>query len=200
MKITRLTVLFLCILLGNAYAETVQTTRGPWEIESNSVVQGPTSLLPGEVMRNLENVTFTAFHVISANPHTERFINCKNLTFIDSNLYNTEIPADFTTIRTLTIHKRFYTDSGKNYEEVECGDNKTRTYEIVDTSVNVIDRDFPLLSSNQKDVIRAKYEEEGITLIEGGDNLELRTIKDTPNEKKYTHIKRRSIGGPAVIR
>ena len=175
------------LMMGVANAETVMTARGPREINDGDIVPF-NSMWEGQI-KNLKDVTFIGWNFSRKTPHTKVFNNCTNLTFIDCNLNNVELQADFTTHGSLTIHQREYELGGKNYREVECGDNKTRTYEMTEEDVDIIERDFGSLTKTDKDKIKAKYDEDGVSYIEHTEEQILTDIKDTPNDKKIEAIR-----------
>lgn len=180
-------LLILCFWFGNADCAEIQTARGPQTINNGDTVYG-NSKWSGTI-DGLENVTFVSWNFSQQNPHTQLFINCSNLTFIDCNLNNVELQSDFTVDGCLTIHQRTYKDNGKDYKEIECGDNKTRTYEMTEEDIDVIERDFKTLSLADKQKIRDKYEEEGVETTIRSENQVLVNIEETPNDKKITAIR-----------
>ncbi len=133
------------LMCGIASAETIQSARGFVEINDKDTYIG-NSFWTGTI-ENLDDVTFKNVNFSRPTPHTVVFVNCTNLTFIDCNLNNVELQADFTVQGSLTIHQREYELLGKNYREIECGDNKTRTYEISE----IEDTEGQLTLTNTKD-------------------------------------------------
>ncbi len=127
-------LVLLLILTPLAYAETVNSARGQIDIQKGDIVYHQ-SFWEGQIS-NLEDVTFVECNFARKQPHTQVFVNCKNLHFIDCNLTNVELQNDFIIQGSLTIHTREYEALGKEYREVECGDNKTRLYERIKIADN----------------------------------------------------------------
>lgn len=168
-------------------AEQITSARGIVTINDGDTYKG-NSFWTGTI-ENLDNVTFIKTNFSRKIPHTDVFVNCTNLIFIDCNLVNVELQADFKTQDSLTIHRREYGNLGINYIEVECGDNKTRTYRIDAETIDTVERDFKTLSVADKDKIKQKYMDDGINYTE--DNIEevLISKMETPDAKKIKAIR-----------
>ena len=111
----------LCFFLfcGGAEAQIIQTARGPIEINDGDVICPPDIFGPDApactvnfrftkwngTIENLHDVTFVMGRFNRKVPHSVVFVNCSNLTFIDSSLTNVELQDDFTIRSSLTIHK-----------------------------------------------------------------------------------------------
>lgn len=138
-------------------------------------------------IEGLEDVTFVQWSFNRNTPHTEVFINCKNLHFIKSSLVNVEIAEDFIVEDSLAMHKEDYEDGGYEYEKIETIYGKTHLRRIEKIQVDIIERDYADLKKADKDKIRADLEEAGVeTIQEEIIETEL-SVTDTPNEKKYTN-------------
>lgn len=187
---------------------TVQTARGPQFIKDGTTafrivriddeykVVYHNSMWSGTI-DGLNNVTFKNWNFSRTTPHTIVFTHSTNLTFIQCNLNNVEIPLDSTVEDSLTIHQRQYEMLGKKYKEVECGDDKTRTYRIDETDVDLIEEKLKDLGMEKSDIdkvkdnVKDKYILEGkeTVIIKGRKREVLISTEDTPYEKTYKRIK-----------
>jgi len=131
----------------------------------------------------LHDVTFVGWNFNREIAHTDVFINCSGLKFIECSLKNVNIPNDSIVEGGLKLHISEYEEEGKQYKKIECGDGKTRTYEINESYLDVVDEDFPLESKEVKDKIKAKYQDEGIELIRHNKTEDLIKTEDTKIEK-----------------
>jgi len=177
-------------------AATIQTARGEIIVQDGEVLKRNT-MRDGQIV-GLKDVVFNGWNFARpSQPHSEIFVNCENLTFYQCNLTNVEIPADSTVIDCLTIHRKEYNEHGKRYIEIQCGDNKTRTYEV-DTEIDLVDEDLmdigiEDLSPQLKQSIVEHYVLNGKpTISQDGEELILINTEETPNEigQGYRHISR----------
>jgi hypothetical protein len=166
---------------------TIKTARKQLTIKDGDVLQQD-SMWVGTV-ENISDVTFVKWNFAREVPHTVVFKNCHNLTFIDCNLANVELQDDFTIKGSLTLHVEEYEQNGKKYRKVECGDNKTRIYEKIISDIDVVEKDFPDLTKAQKDLMKQKITDAGGQVIEHTEKQELKTVEDTPNDKKIKGIR-----------
>jgi hypothetical protein len=79
-------------------------------------------------VENLKDVTFVGWIFNRTDPHTDVFINCKNLTFIDCKLVNVNLDKSFTSIRSDVKHIWEEENDGAILEITENWDNKTRVW------------------------------------------------------------------------
>lgn len=179
---------WIFLLIGSvAFAEPIITARGQIEVNDGDTLKR-NSMWEGQV-KNLNDVIFIGWNFARKIPHTKVFVNCANLKFIDCNLVNVELQDDFIVDGSLTIHKRFYSIGDENFEEVECGDNKTRTYRIIDEEIDIVDRDFPEFNAGQKKKLRDKLIEQGLETTERLQQIILIDVKETPDAKKIRAIR-----------
>lgn len=177
----RFIIAFL-LLTSVCYAEQIQSARGIVEINDGDIYRG-NSFWEGTI-ENLDNVTFVGTNFSRPEPHTEVFINCSNLTFVDCNLVNVELQDDFTTWGSLTIHIEEYEQGNKRYRKVEDGKNKTKMYEKIEEDIDIVERDFPDLKKKDKNKIKEKLKEQNVEVIKHIEREILISVEDTPNEKK----------------
>ena len=176
--------------------DTVQTARGevyiedgttPFTIHPKTGKKVYSNLMSSGTVENLDDVTFIGWNFSRKIPHEIVFINCTNLTLIECNLVNVEMQADFTADRSLTIHKRKYEMLGKKYTEVECGDNKTRTYREDEDVHDSVEDKFKDFKKEDKDKIKAELEADGVQTVFINKIDVLISTEETPNEKKIKH-------------
>lgn len=185
----RLLIIPFLLVAFNASAFTIQTARGNIEVKSGDVLKY-NSMWTGQVdCKGEGNITFKGWNFSRKVPHTIVFVNCHDLTFINGNLNNVELQDDFTTKGALTIHQEIKTVGNEQHHIVERGDGKTVTYKVVEIQVDLVEDEFPLLSLEQKNRLRAKYDEEGITHQFTQKEEQFLSIKDTPNDKKIKGIR-----------
>lgn len=145
------------------WAQTIdlETARGTIKVKKGDTL-AQNSKWKGQVI-GLEDVTFRNWNFVRKTPHTEIFVNCKNLTFVQCNLTNVEIPKDATVIDSLTIHVEEKKVGNKLHRIVECGDGKTRTYLIEKEDFDVVEHDLKemgmstLAISNVKQSVANEY-------------------------------------------
>ena len=168
------------MMCGVASADTtIQTARKSLFIKDGSTVQRD-SFWTGTI-ENLDNVTFVGWNFSRKTPQTEVFKNCTNLTFIDCNLVNVKLQSDFIIKGGLAIQKRTYEKDGKNYNEVECADGKTRTYEIIVEQENDVDTKYSDLTKAQKDKIKQDFTDNEIEYQRTTTREVLSNVKKTTN-------------------
>jgi len=184
MKKTILIIFLLCIAFP-CEAVTVNFARGPMEVKNGDTVTGWKSFFEGTI-DGLENVTFEKINFSRGVPRTVVFTNCKNLTFIKCNLANVLVPKDSIVEDSLIVQSREYEQLGKTYRKVECKDGKTRTYEVKDEIVDVIDRDYKDLNTDEKEKLKSQYDKLGIEYTEETHEVLLILTEDTPNDKKIS--------------
>jgi len=173
-------LLLICCQL--VFGETIQSERGPVTVENGDTLR-QNSAWTGTI-ENLDDVTFIEWNFSRSVPHTVVFMNCTNLKFIDCNLNNVELQADFEFDGSLTIHQKKYEIAGIKYKEVECGDNKIRTWRIDDIFEDDVEDNFPDMKQKDKDKLKQMYQDD--------DREYQRTIKkevlidevETPSDKK----------------
>lgn len=151
------------------------------------------------LIENLNDVCFVRWNFQRDIPHTEVFRNCTNLTFVECNLMNVEIPEDAEVIDCLTIHREVKKVGNEIRLIIECGDNKTRTYKVHTENLDLVEADLAemgivgeKLTPSLKKAVVDDYIEKGKKTVEIGGNVweELIDVKDTPSDKSYKHIKR----------
>lgn len=179
--------IFLLFWCSVCQAGEVQTARGLRNINNGDVIR-KNSMWEGQI-KDLEDVTFIGWNFSRLIPHTIVFVNCKNLKFVDCNLNNVELQEDFIVQGCLTIHQETKQVGTEKHRIIECGDNKIRTYKVVDETIDIVERDFPTLSKVNKDKIRTKYEDEGIVTVYTDQQEKLINIGDTPDDKKIKAIR-----------
>jgi len=175
------------LLTSVCFAEQVQSARGIVEINDGDIYRG-NSFWTGTI-KNLDNVTFVGTNFSRKTPHSEVFINCTNLTFIDCNLNNVELQSDFKHKGSLTIHQREYEMLGIKYKELEDGHGKTKVYELIEEEIDIIERDYSTFNDEQKELIRQKYQEQELPITITEKRTELKTIKETTSEKRIKGTK-----------
>ena len=192
-------------------AKTVITARGSLEINDGDTVR-KNSMWEGQIT-GLKDVTFIGWNFARKTPHTEVFVNCLNLTFIDCNLVNVELQSDFIIDGSLIMHKREYEMLGVKYEEIEYRDGKTKTFEVIEVEHEKVSQ-VEILDAPTFPAVCSELKKDGCELIDGSgfkdtsgeewkyidnknrmininnaeiiieERLEIRTIGDTTNEKK----------------
>jgi len=173
-------------------AKTVITARGSLEINDGDTVR-KNSMWEGQIT-GLKDVTFIGWNFARKTPHTEVFINCSNLTFIDCNLTNVELQTDFIIDGSLIMHKREYEMLGVKYEEIEYKNGRTKEFKVEEIETDIVERDYSELSKEKKDKLRETIPnifEEKITLISEGDTTNEKKIKVkyvNPNTRVITDL------------
>lgn len=153
-----------------------------------SIVKGPNSKWHGTI-ENLDSVVFQNWNFNREIPHTQVFVNCTNLTFIDCSLVNVELQDDFIHQGSLTIHVTECENLGVKYRKVECGDNKIREYDVSEYEIDIVDQEFPELEDNVKEKIRKKYKDDGMETVEKYKKNILVKVEETSDDKKIKGIK-----------
>ena len=176
-----------------SWAVTVQTARGPIEITNGSTWHG-VNVQQGTI-EGLKDVTFIRGMFAREQPHSVVFVNCERLTFIDSNLVNVELQSDFTVKGSLTIHKWQATEGAEQVEYVERGDGKTERWVITHPTVDVVAREFPLLTGKELAAAKQVYLHRGEPVETIEEQRTLTTLTDTPNDRR---LKARVVA-PTVI-
>jgi hypothetical protein len=123
-------ILLFLLIPTLCFGAEITTARGAITINNGDTVKQRT--MPEGQIKGLKDVTFIDWNFTRENPHTEVFVDCSNLTFIDCNLVNVELQDDFIVDSSLTLHKRRYSEIGVDKEEVELRDGTTKIYRIDD--------------------------------------------------------------------
>jgi len=184
------------LICGVCFAETIDTARGTITFENGDVLKR-NSMWEGQV-ENVHDVIFNNWNFARKQPHTEVFVNCSNLAFYQCNLNNVEIPEDATVIDCLTIHQEKKKIEDKDCIIIECGDNKTRTYEIIKEDIDIVEEDLLEMGITEDKISTIKqsvvehYVEKGkeVLIQDGKEEMKLIKTEETPDAKSYKHIKR----------
>ena len=151
-------ILFLLFATPSS-ALMIQTADGKIEVNNGDTVGGGegTIIYKGKTItahkyisfwsgtiEGLEDVTFVQWNFARPTWHTEVFINCKNLTFINCNTSNVNLPEDSTIQGGVHGHQNEYEELGINYRKVETIYGKTHKFRLNSISETLLEtKDTP---------------------------------------------------------
>lgn len=167
--------IFLSLLLvcGSCFGATLETARGTLEVSDGDVF-AQNLKATGQIV-GLNNVTFHSWNF--SRPTKEVvFVDCTNITIIDSNLMNVIIPEGkgFVLINSSNLYRREFVQDGELYEEVILKDGQKHTSLILRETIDIVERDFGNekgYTQAQRDSIKQSYLEEGLTVMRNIDEI-----------------------------